>query len=163
MTTPPHDLVPDFDPERDLFLSLHLDVPRPLVWRCWTEPALLVQWFTPAPWSTASAELDVRPGGSLSIVMRSPDGQEVPNRGVYLEVEPERRLVTTDAFTRAWVPAEQPFMTADLRFEDEDGGTRYHALARHGTPEQRRSHDEMGFTPGWTAAAGQLVALARSL
>ena len=163
MNPPPETVVPDFDPDRDLYLTLHLDVPRPRVWRCWTEPALLVQWFTPAPWKTASAELDVRPGGNQFIVMRSPGGEDVPNHGVYLEVESERRLVTTDAFTRAWVPAEKPFMTAILQFEDEDGGTRYHAVARHGTAEQRQNPADMGFTPGWTAAAEQLVSLAKSL
>ena len=59
------------------------------------------------------AELDVRPGGANLIVMRSPDGAEFPNRGVYLAVEPGRRLVFTDAFVEAWVPSPKPFMTAE--------------------------------------------------
>ncbi|GDY21387.1 hypothetical protein LBMAG56_27340 [Verrucomicrobiota bacterium] len=54
------------------------------------------------------AELDVRPGGSALIVMRGPDGTEVPHRGVYLEVVPDARLVYASAFTRAWKPAEMP-------------------------------------------------------
>ena len=108
-------------------LDRHLDAPRAALWRCWTEPALLTRWFTPAPWSTASAEIDLRPGGSSLVVMRSPEGEEFPNRGVYLAVEPGRRLVFTDAFTEAWLPSEKPFFVAEVTFEDE--GER-HALPR---------------------------------
>ena len=57
--------------------------------------------------------------------MRGPDGTDMPNRGVYLEVVPNERLVVTDAYTEAWVPAQKPFMTVILTFADEDGGTRY--------------------------------------
>jgi uncharacterized protein YndB with AHSA1/START domain len=66
------------------------------------QPALLKQWFTPRPWTVASAEMDVRPGGSSTIVMRSPEGQEFPNRGVYLDVVKNERIVFTDAYTEAW-------------------------------------------------------------
>ena len=49
------------------------------------------------------AELDVRPGGANFIVMRMPDGMEMPNRGVYLEI-PNQKLVFTDAYVKAWEP-----------------------------------------------------------
>ena len=62
----------------------------------------------PRPWTVTAAELDVRPGGSSLVVMRSPDGQEFPNRGVYLEVQPGRRLVLTDAYTEAWCHRPSP-------------------------------------------------------
>ena len=65
------------------------------------EPELLKQWFCPKPWRAEVAKMDLRPGGSSLIVMRSPEGQEFPNRGVYLEVVPNERLVFTDAFTEA--------------------------------------------------------------
>ena len=84
-------------------------------------PELLKQWFAPLPYTTPHAELDVRPGGSSLIVMRGPDGNEFPNRGVYLEVVPNERLVFTDAFTKAWEPSEKPFMTVVLTFEDVGG------------------------------------------
>ena len=61
-------------------------------------PTLLKQWFAPLPYTTPVAELDVRPGGSAFIVMRGPDGKDLPNRGVYLEVVPNERLVSTDAY-----------------------------------------------------------------
>src|SRR3546814_7253425 len=76
--------------DRDFVLSMTLDAPRANVWRCWTEPDLLKQWFAPAPWTTPEAEMDVRPGGASRIVMRSPEGQDMPCRGVYLEVAPKR-------------------------------------------------------------------------
>jgi uncharacterized protein YndB with AHSA1/START domain len=99
-------------PSRELVLTRDVDVPREKLWRGWTEVNLLKQWFVPKPWFIASAELDVRPGGANRIVMCSPEGQEFPNLGVYLEVVPNERLVITDAYTRAWEPAEQPSMTA---------------------------------------------------
>ena len=75
-----------FDPERELLLTRLIDAPREKLFRAWTEPALLRQWFTPRPWTVAHAEMDVRPGGSNLIVMRGPEGQEFPNREVYLNV-----------------------------------------------------------------------------
>jgi len=149
--------------DRELVLSLVLDAPREKVWRCWTEPELLKQWFTPAPWTTPHAELDVRPGGSNLVVMRSPEGEETPHRGVYLEVMPFEKLVFTDAYTGAWEPSPDPFFTAVLTFEADGEKTRYTARALHWTAENCRKHAEMGFEPGWTQCARQLEALARTL
>ena len=95
--------------------------------------------------------------------MLSPEGEEFPNLGVYLAVEPGRRLVFTDAFTEAWLPSERPFLVAEVTFADEDGGTRYRAVARHWTAEARAEHEAMGFHDGWGKAADQLEALARTL
>ena len=58
-----------------LTLSRLIPAPRAAIWRCWTEPELLKQWFCPKPWGVSHAELDVRPGGSSVIVMRGPEGQ----------------------------------------------------------------------------------------
>jgi uncharacterized protein YndB with AHSA1/START domain len=133
------------------------------VFRAWTEPDLLKQWFTPKPWTVASAELDVRPGGTNLIVMCSPEGQEYPNRGVYLEVVKNQRLVMTDAYTSAWVPSDKPFMTAIITFENEAGKTRYTARALHWSAEDRKAHEEMGFHEGWGKATDQLAALVENL
>jgi uncharacterized protein YndB with AHSA1/START domain len=149
--------------ERTLVLDRHLAAPRAALWRCWTEPELLVRWFTPAPWRTASAELDLRPGGASRVVMLSPEGQSFPNAGVYLAVEPGRRLVFTDAFTEAWIPSAKPFFVGEISFADEGEGTRYIATARHWTKEDRAEHEAMGFHAGWGKAADQLEALAQTL
>ncbi|HSI01272.1 MAG TPA: SRPBCC family protein [Reyranella sp.] len=150
--------------DRELVLTRVIDVPREKLWRCWTEPKLMVQWFTPAPWKTIHAETDVRPGGSSYVVMQGPDGQEMPNRGVYLEVIPNEKLVFTDAYTSAWQPSDRPFFTGVLTFEDVgDGKTRYTARALHWTRENCEAHVKMGFHEGWGVAADQMTALAKTL
>ena len=146
--------------DRELVLQRIVDVPREKLFEAWTTPELLKQWFAPRPWTTSVAELDVRPGGSSLIVMRSPEGQEFPNRGVYLEVVKNERLVMTDAYTHAWEPSEKPFMTAVLTFEDVGGGkTRYTARALHWSAADREMHEEMGFHQGWAQCLDQLVEL----
>ena len=152
-----------FPADRELVLSRFIDAPPDKVYRAWTEPELLKQWFAPAPFTTPVAELDVRPGGASLIVMRSPDGQDMPNRGVFLEAIPGRRLVFTDAFTDDWRPSETPFMTVILTFEAEGSGTRYVATVRHWKVEDRERHEAMGFHQGWGQCADQLEAVAKAL
>src|SRR3982750_396172 len=93
-----------FPADRELVLERMLNAPREKLYRCWTTPGLITQWFTPPPWKTVKAVMDVRVGGVSCITMRSPDGQEFPNPGLYLEVVPNEKLVFTDAFTDAWEP-----------------------------------------------------------
>src|SRR4051812_21179109 len=100
--------------DRELVLTRMINAPRAKVYEAWTNPTLLKQWFAPLPYTTPVAELDVRVGGGNLIVMRGPDGQDMPNRGVYLEVVKNERLVFTDAYTKAWDPSEKPFMTVIL-------------------------------------------------
>jgi len=146
--------------DRELVLTRLIDAPREAVYRAWTDPNLLMQWFAPLPYTTPRAELDVRPGGGNLIVMRGPDGTEMPNRGVYLEVVPNEKLVFSDAFTDAWTPREgKPFMTVVLTFADEGGKTRYTARVLHWTSEDRQAHEKMGFHQGWAICAEQLAAL----
>ena len=149
--------------QHELKLTRLIDVPRHALYRCWTEAELIKQWFTPRPWTTPVVEIDVRPGGSSHMIFRGPEGQEFPNDGIYLDVVPDERLVFTDAYTSAWVPSAKPFMTGIITFADEDGKTRYTALARHWTGEDRKSHEDMGFHDGWGKATDQLEAIARTL
>ena len=147
---------------RDLVLTRIIDAPRAKIFKAWTDPELLKKWFAPAPWTTPVVETDVRPGGSSLIVMRGPDGSEFPNRGVYLEVVENERLVFTNAYTRAWEPAEKPFMTVILTFEEKGGSTKYTALVRHWTVDDREAHENMGFHKGWAICTEQLAALVTS-
>jgi uncharacterized protein YndB with AHSA1/START domain len=149
--------------EHELVLTRLIDAPRDKLFRCWIEPALITRWFTPPPWKTIAAEVDPRPGGSSLITMQGPDGTQVPNRGVYLEVVPNERIVFTDAYTSAWVPSAKPFFTGILTFEDEGGRTRYTARARHWSAEDCAAHEKMGFHAGWGVATDQLAALAATL
>jgi uncharacterized protein YndB with AHSA1/START domain len=149
--------------DRELFLTRLIDAPREKVYRAWTEPELMKHWFAPAPYTTPVVETDVRPGGSSLIVMRSPDGQDLPNRGVYLEVVKNERLVFTDAYTSAWEPSQKPFMTVILTFEDEAGKTKYTARVRHWTVADRETHEKMGFHQGWGKCTDQLAELVAKL
>jgi len=145
--------------DRELVLTRLINAPRAKVYRAWTDPALLKQWFAPKPYTTPIVEIDVRPGGSAYFVMRGPDGKDLPNRGVYLEVVPNEKLVSTDAYVKAWEPSEKPFMTLILTFEDEGGKTRYTARVRHWTLADREAHEKMGFHEGWGLCTDQLEAL----
>ena len=149
--------------DRELVLTRLIDAPRETLYRCWTEPALMKQWFAPKPYETPVVEVDVRSGGANLIVMRGPDGQDMPNRGMYLEVVPNERLVFTDAFTEAWQPSAKPFMTAILTFEPQGDKTLYTARVRHWTVEDREAHEKMGFHQGWGICTDQLAALAATL
>ena len=149
--------------DQDLIITRDIAVTPDKLYRCWTEPALLVQWFTPPPWKTIHAETDVRVGGSSYIVMQGPDGTQMPNRGIYLEVIPNKKLVFTDAYTSAWVPSGKPFFTGIITFENEGGKTRYTARALHWTEEDSKAHNAMGFHEGWGAVAEQMAALAKTL
>ncbi|OJF93289.1 SRPBCC family protein [Pararhizobium antarcticum] len=148
---------------RELVLTRLLDAPREALFRCWTDAALLKQWFVPAPWTIAHADVDARVGGSNYIVMADPNGNEFPNRGVYLEIVKNEKIVFTDAYTHDWQPSENPFFTGIITFADEDGKTRYTAVARHWTVENCENHEKMGFHEGWGQCATQLEALAKSL
>ncbi len=144
---------------RDLVLTSLIDAPREKLFRAWTEPELLKQWFAPRPWTTPEARLDVRAGGSSLVVMRSPEGNDMPCPGVYLEVVKNERLVFTDAYTEAWQPSARPFMTGVLTFEDAGGRTRYTARLRHWSDETADQHERMGFHEGWKQCTEQLAEL----
>ncbi len=152
------------NPRFELKIERMMDAPPAKLWRCWTEPALMEQWFCPKPWRVSDVRLDLKPGGEFFCVMNGPDGERFENPGVYLAIEPERRIVTTDAFKPGWVPADRAFMTAEVTFEDVGGGkTRYVARAMHWSEEAMKEHEAMGFHEGWGKVADQLEELAKSL
>jgi uncharacterized protein YndB with AHSA1/START domain len=152
-----------FDPALDLRIQRELPLTPAQVWRAWTEPGLLMQWFTPKPWRTTECRIDLRPGGVFATVMQGPDGDEGGGDGCYLEVVPERRLVWTGALQPGFRPAAiepgVPVFTATITMEPLGRGTLYTSTAAHPTPEARDVHAAMGFEQGWGAALDQLVDL----
>ncbi|TCL74663.1 SRPBCC family protein [Rhizobium sp. BK251] len=150
--------------QHELVLVREFDASPAKIFRAWTDPELLKQWFCPLPWKVTDAKLDVRTGGNNYVLMEGPEGEKIPNYGVYLEVVENRKIVLTDAYTSAWVPSEKPFMTAVVLLEELPGGrTRYTAKALHWTAEDKEAHEKMGFHEGWGTAADQLAAVVAKL
>ena len=159
----------DYTPNPDLDLVLERTVPvsPEKVWAAWTEPDLILQWFTPAPWKTVDVEIDVRRGGRFRVTMESPEGERFPNNsGCILEAEPGRLLVWTSVMGDDYRPIAPQNGADDLPFSarvelspDGEGGTRYRAIAVHADEAGRARHLEMGFSEGWGAALDQLVTL----
>src|SRR5262245_45864240 len=78
---------------REITITRIFDAPPALVFRMWTEPKHLAQWWGPAGFTNPVCELDVRPGGKIRILMRAPDGVDYPMTGMFREVVPPKRLV----------------------------------------------------------------------
>jgi uncharacterized protein YndB with AHSA1/START domain len=101
-------------------------------------------------------------------VMRSPEGQEFPNVGCYLEIVPNDKLVWTNALLPGYRPSPPPadnaapcdafFFTAILLLERHHEGTRYTALVVHKDETGRKQHEAMGFHEGWGKALDHIVA-----
>lgn len=156
-------LVPDFDPALDLFLQREVNAPREILFECWTKPEHLEHFFVPRPHKVTACELDVRPGGAFNTTF-DVDGVVMENKGVYLEVVPNEKLVFSDSYAAGWKPAAEPFMTAILWLEDlGNGRTRYTAVARHRNPDTAKQHAAMGFHDGWGTVVTQLEAYAQGL
>jgi uncharacterized protein YndB with AHSA1/START domain len=79
--------------EATVTLTRLFDAPRELVWKAWTDPVHMAQWFGPRGFTSSVPELDVRVGGAFRIVMRGPDGNDYPMKGVFREITPPARLV----------------------------------------------------------------------
>ena len=150
-------------PDYSLTLTRKLKAPAAALFRCWTEPDLIKQFFCPPPWKVTQARVDLRPGGEFFSEMEGPAGERAENLGQVLYIEQNRRLVFSDAYTGNWVPSAKPFMTADLTFENTDAGTLYTAIARHWSEQDMKEHEAMGFHEGWGIVADQLDALAQTL
>lgn len=148
-------------PDHDLVISRLLKAPRAALWRAWTEPDRLKQWWCPKPWVTEVRAFELRPGGAFHTFMSGPDGGTSDNPGCFLEIVPGERIVSTSMLLAGWRPAT-PWMamTAVITFADEAGGTRYTATAMHPDAATRDKHDEMGFFEGWNLCIDQLEAFA---
>lgn len=142
---------------RELSVERRIAAPVEEVWRTMIER--FEAWFCPRPWRAEAREIQWRAGGRSLVVMHGPGGEEVPNEGVILEYEPNRRFVFTDAFTAGWRPSG-PFMVGLFEVSSDGDGTRFTAMARHWTDEAKQRHDQMGFEAGWGAMADQLKTLA---
>jgi uncharacterized protein YndB with AHSA1/START domain len=84
--------------EREIVLTRVFDASRALVFDALTKPELLTRWYGPRGWSLVVCEVDLTVGGAWRFVLRGPDGADTGMRGVYREIAPPGRLVSTEAF-----------------------------------------------------------------
>src|ERR1700722_7233031 len=82
-------------PKQIVILTRLFDAPRDLVFKAWTDPKHLAQWFGPHGFTNPVCEVDLRPGGIWRHVMRGPDGNDYPMISIFQEVLPPERLVFT--------------------------------------------------------------------
>jgi uncharacterized protein YndB with AHSA1/START domain len=143
-------------------LDREVAVPVATVWAAWTQAELLQQWYTPRPYETIDAELDLRPGGIFRVTRRSPEGAEFSDTSCFLEVVARERLVWTTVLGAGYRPNSE--LVHDLQFtavitfaDDGNGGTHYRAIAKHPDPDAAARHERLGFSAGWGTAFDQLV------
>lgn len=82
----------------EIVLTRVFNAPRSLVFEALTKPELLRRWMGPRGWSLVVSEIDLKVGGKWRSVLRSPDGKDMGMSGVYREIAPPGRLVSTEAF-----------------------------------------------------------------
>ncbi|WP_440950746.1 SRPBCC domain-containing protein [Methanosphaerula subterraneus] len=140
------------------------DAPRDLVWKAWTEPALVMRWWGPAGYTSPFCAIDLRVGGKYLYAMRSPEGQDFWSTGVFHEIVPMERIITTDSFSDEQgniVPASYYGMSGDwvpeapvtITFEGENGRTRL-TLRYEGIPPGQMSDQA---TAGWNESLDKLA------
>ena len=149
------------NPDLDLTLQRVIRAPRAAVWRAWTEPSQLEQWWVPAPAVARIDRLEARPGGAF-VTRISEDGVEFGPHidASFLVVDDGERLVFTNAVDSRWRPTRpDPIaMVAEIVLRDHPDGTDYQVVVRHGDPAARARHEELGFFDGWGSVTGQLTA-----
>jgi uncharacterized protein YndB with AHSA1/START domain len=79
--------------DREIVTTRVLNAPRELVFKAWTDPDQLVQWWGPKGFTNTFHEFDLRPGGIWRFVMHGPDGVDYQNKSVFVEVVNPERIV----------------------------------------------------------------------
>jgi uncharacterized protein YndB with AHSA1/START domain len=150
-----------------LVIERVFDAPRELVWKAWTDPEMAMRWWGPKGFTAPSCEIDFRVGGKTLFAMQSPEfneGQPIWSTGVYKEIVPLERIVTTDSFADEngnVVPASHYGMAGDfplemlvtVTFEDLGGRTKL-TLRHEGLP----ASDVEGAGGGWNESFDKLAA-----
>jgi uncharacterized protein YndB with AHSA1/START domain len=150
-----------FNPKLDFAIERFIDAPTRLVWEALTKPEHLKEWYMPRAWGrVARAELDLRPGGIISIDIAVADGPDVPNVGCVLEVVPMKRLVWTSMLFPGYRPAvfDDIPITAIMAMETVGTGTRYILTALHRDEADFEKNKASGFYQGTEIAVDQFVA-----
>ena len=137
-----------------LVLKRIYDAPPERVYAAWTEPQTIPKFLGPGSVKSVDVKMDVRVGGSYSLVMVKDDGERLPVRGVYREVQPAKRL----SMTWRWEednPAEEYDTLLSLDFIDLGGKTELILTHEQFASAESRSNHE----GGWTQILDQLAAV----
>jgi len=146
---------------RTLHLTRTFDAPRALVFKCWTDPALLAAWWAPRPFTMPRLTLDVRPGGRIDAAMRAPDGTDHPFDGEYTVVEEPSRLEF-----RSWIRAGDDilFENAHVVTFEEDGDRTVVTLDVKVVSAQAGAAGHLsGMAQGWAMCLDQLAEVVADL
>jgi uncharacterized protein YndB with AHSA1/START domain len=119
------------------------DAPRELVFEAFTNPEHVPHWFGPRGWSLPVCEIDLRPGGAWRYLLRGPNGEEMGMSGVYQEITPPERVVSTESFDV--YPGES---INTLTLTEEDGKTRYTVTVLYPSKETRDAVLASGMSEG---------------
>ena len=91
--------------DRDIVITRAFDAPRTLVFEAMTKPELVKRWLGVfGGWTMPVCEIDLRVGGAYRYLWRGPNGQEMGMRGVFREIVPPERVVSTERFDESWYP-----------------------------------------------------------
>ncbi len=143
--------------EQELVLTRVFDAPRELVFKVWTDPKHVAQWWGPRGFTNPVCELDLRPGGAILIHMRGPDGIVYPMTGTYQEiVRPERLVFTSAALDSDGNPLFEVLTT--VTFAEEGGKTKQILRARVIKKTAQAAPYLAGMEAGWTQSLERLAA-----
>ena len=148
--------------DKSIRITRVYDAPRALVWKAWTEPKHLAQWWGPKNFTNPTCEVDVRPGGAIWIVMRGPKGtdydQDFPMSGTFHEVvELERLVFTAVAEDKDGNPLLKAHTT--VTFEEQGGRTTVTVLANAVGLAPIAPQMLAGMEAGWTQSLEKLADL----
>ena len=123
--------------DEEIRITRSFDAPRMMVWDAYTRPELVKRWLGTMPgWRWAECEMDVREGGRYRWLWRGPEGAEMGLAGVYREVVPGERLVSTERYDQSWYEGDA---VGTVVFTEADGRTTLVTTLRYGSKQIRDS------------------------
>jgi uncharacterized protein YndB with AHSA1/START domain len=147
--------------DREILLTRVFDAPRRLVFEAITRPEHVVRWWGPHGMTITIDEMDVRPGGTWRFILRTPDGQVCPFKGVYREVVPPERVVSTFIYD---VEVIRDFEAVEtLTLDEHDGRTTLTVRVIHSTKEARDGHLQSGMEAGAAQSYDRLAELLKTM
>jgi uncharacterized protein YndB with AHSA1/START domain len=146
--------------DREIVMTRVFDAPRNLVFEAYTRPELVKRWLGAfGGWTLPVCEIDLRVGGTYRFVWRNADGSQMGMRGVYREVVPNERLVSTEKFDDAWYPGEG---LATLTLTEQGGKTTMTIVLRYESREARDGVVKSPMEGGVAQSYNKLADLLRS-